>query len=538
MPQRPRIAIVLTVGLAAICTPILASVYLAWRQSLAAERSQSLTYAHEALHRAEATANQLAEGARHLNQANFPPCSRQDIDLLRQIDLGSSYIQAARRASGDTLLCSSPSITAPVFLGKPSLISSHGTAEYFNVRLFPEQWHTLDVFTSNGFAIFVNPALTMDVSTEGPDVELAVFVPSTPNRQRIAATGSNFPSTWFNPIAGGSEQTILDHGYLVTCVRSAKWDLAVVTAIPEHYIFQRVRHFALIFTPIGVLCGLLLGWAADHIARLRSSFPALVRRAIKKEEFYVEYLPIVELRSRHIIGAEALVRWKSPLANFTPDLFIPLAEDLGLSQLITEQVFTIVARDLPRILEKDPHFEVAINLSVDDLRSGNTVARLDHLLNVTGAQPENIAIEATERAFLHHPNTAELIGSLRLMGIRVAIDDFGSSYSSLACLQSLALDTLKIDKAFVETIHTDGAARQVILHIIEMARSLRLEMVAEGVETETEAEFLAAHGVHFAQGWLFGKPMPIGRLLMKIKRHSVVDDATASDFPRIDEAES
>ena len=168
MPQRPRIAIVLTVGLAAICTPILASVYLAWRQSLAAERSQSLTYAHEALHRAEATANQLAEGARHLNQANFPPCSRQDIDLLRQIDLGSSYIQAAGRASGDTLLCSSPSITAPVFLGKPSLISSHGTAEYFNVRLFPEQWHTLDVFTSNGFAIFVEPGLDHGCFHRGP----------------------------------------------------------------------------------------------------------------------------------------------------------------------------------------------------------------------------------------------------------------------------------------------------------------------------------------------------------------------------------
>lgn len=452
--------------------------------------------------------------------------------MLRQIDLSYDYIQAAGRVSGDTLLCSSPSITAPVFLGKPSLISSHGVAEYFNVRLFPEQWHTLDVFTSNGFAIFVDPALTMDISTEGPDVELAVFVPSTPNRQRIAATGHNFPSTWFKPIAGGSEQTIFDHGYLVTCVRSTKWDLAVVTAIPEHYIFQHVRHFALIFTPIGVLCGIFLGWAADYIARLRSSFPALVRRAIKKEEFYVEYQPIVELRSRHIVGAEALVRWKSPLANFPPDLFIPWAEDRGLRHLITEQVLTIVARDLPRILEMDPRFEVAINMSVGDLRSGRTVERLDRLLDATGAQPYNIGIEATERAFLHDPQTAELIGSLRLMGLRVAIDDFGTGYSSLACLQSLALDTLKIDRAFVDTIDTDGPTTQIILHIIEMARSLQLEMVAEGVETEAQAEFLATRGVRYAQGWLFGKPMSIGRLLIRIKRQAIAAAATPHDSRR------
>jgi sensor c-di-GMP phosphodiesterase-like protein len=494
-----------------------ASIYLAWHQSVAAETALSLAYANDALHRAEITANQFAAGARLSKQAKFPACSRQDIDLLRQIDLGSSYIRAAGRVSGNTLLCTSAGILDSASLGKPNLISGRGVAEYYNVKLSPEQWNVLDVFSSNGFAILIDPTLISDISTEGPDVELAVFVPSAANHERIAATGQNFPSTWFQPIAAGSERTISDHGYLVTCLRSAHWDLAVVSAIPEHYILQRVRHFALIFTPIGVLCGLLLGWAADYIARLRSSFPVLVRRAIKKGEFSVEYQPIVELRSRLIIGAEALVRWKSSIANFTPDLFIPMADDLGLSHLITDQVLTIVARDLPRIIEKDTRFEVSINMSVDDLSTGLTVGRLDHLLNLAGAQPENLGIEATERAFLHDPNAAELIGSLRMMGMRVTVDDFGISDSGLACLQSLAVNTLKIDKAFIETISGEGGTQQVILHIIEMAHSLRLEMVAEGVETETEAEFLAAHGVRFAQGWLFGRPMPIDELLLKIK---------------------
>ena len=516
MPHRPRIAFALAVGFAAICAPILASIYLAWHQSLAAQKSLSLAYAHDSLRRVEEAANQFAVAKHRIDIAKFTPCSPSDIDLLRQIDLGSSYIQAAGRTSGNTLLCTSQGVTTPVSLGKPSLISSRGVSEYFNVNLSPQQWHPLDVFAAGGFAIIVDPNLPTDIPMEGSDVELSVFVPSAPNRDRLAVLGNSFQPVWFNPIAAGTEATLLDHGYLVSRVRSAKWDLAVVAAVPEHYAFQHVRHFALIFTPIGVLCGVLLAWAVNYLCQLSTSFPAILRRALRRKEFYVEYQPIVELDSRRVIGAEALIRWKSPLANIPPDHFIPLAEDRGLIHLITSEVLAIVTHDLPRFLAIDPDFEVAINMSAGDLRSGRTLAQLDQLLQATGAMPHNIGIEATERAFLHDSQTAQLIATLRSRGFRVSIDDFGTGYSSLACLQSLSLDTLKIDKAFVETINTDGATSQVVVHIIEMARSLHLQTIAEGVETEAQAEFLRMRGVRYAQGWLFGKSMPIAALLKKI----------------------
>ena len=165
MPNRPRMAIALAVGFAAICAPILASIYLAWHQSFAAEKSLSLIYAHDSLRRVEETANQFAVAKRRVSEANFPPCSPSDIDLLRQITLGSSYIQAAGRTSGDTLLCTSLGVTAPVSLGKPSLVSSRGVSEYFNVKLSPQQWHPLDVFAAGGFAIVVEPNLPIDIST-------------------------------------------------------------------------------------------------------------------------------------------------------------------------------------------------------------------------------------------------------------------------------------------------------------------------------------------------------------------------------------
>lgn len=516
MAHRPRIAFALAVGSAAICAPILASIYFAWHLSLAAQQSLSLDYAHDSLRRVEEAANQFALAKHRIDTAKFAPCSPDDIDLLRQIDLGSSYIQAAGRTSGNTLLCTSLGVTTPVFLGKPSLISSRGVSEYFNVNISPHQWHPLDVFSLGGFAIIIDPRLPIDIPTEGADVELSAFVPSAPNHDRLSVLGSNFQPAWFEPITAGTEATRLDHGYIVSRVRSPKFDLAVVAAIPEHYAFHHVRDFAFVFAPIGIICGILLAWTVNYITQLRSSFPSILRRALRRKEFYVEYQPIVELDSRRVIGAEALVRWKSPLANVPPDHFIPLAEDRGLIHLITAEVLAIITRDLPQFLAIDPNFEVAINMSTGDLRSGRTLAQLDQLLKATGAMPHNIGIEATERAFLHDSQTAQLIATLRNRGFRVAIDDFGTGYSSLACLQSLSLDTLKIDKAFVETINTDGATSQVVVHIIEMARSLHLQTIAEGVETEAQAQFLLNRGVRYAQGWLFGRSMSVAALLKRI----------------------
>ena len=521
LPRRPRIAIAFAVIWVAIFAPVLASVYLAWTQSVSTESSLNLAYSNAVLRRLDEGTDQFAAGKQKMLAANFLPCSSADIAFMRQIDLSSSLFKAAGRVENDTLICTSYGVTTPVPLGKPMLISERGTREYFGKLLTPGQWRPLNVFSSGGFAVIVDPDLATDISTEGPGIELAVFAPSSSSHEPSSTVGRYFPSNWFQQVPKGGSVTAIENGYLVTCARSAKWDIAVITATPVHYIYRRVSHVVFIFAPIGILCGILLAWAVRYITQLHTSFPSMLRRAIRQKEFYVEYQPIVELDSRRIIGAEALIRWKSPLANIPPDHFIPLAEDRGLIHLITDQVLAAVTRDLPRLLAIDPDFEVAINMSAGDLRSGRTLQQLDQLLSATGALPHNISVEATERAFLHDGDTAQLIANLRSMGFRVSIDDFGTGYSSLACLQSLSLDTLKIDKAFVETIHTNGATSQVVLHIIEMARSLHLQTIAEGVETEAQAQFLRMRGVRYAQGWLFGKSMPIATLLKKIPASTI-----------------
>jgi sensor c-di-GMP phosphodiesterase-like protein len=148
-------------------------------------------------------------------------------------------------------------------------------------------------------------------------------------------------------------------------------------------------------------------------------------------------------------------------------------------------------------------------------------------LQKSGASPRHIVIEATEHSFLQGAQAREVINGIRNLGFQVAIDDFGTGYSSLSCVQNLDLDILKIDKAFVDTIGTDGATSHVVSHIIDMAHSLRMHMVAEGVETEPQAEFLRDRGVEFAQGWLFGKPTDIDSLGRKLRKEALLQPAAA-----------
>jgi sensor c-di-GMP phosphodiesterase-like protein len=193
----------------------------------------------------------------------------------------------------------------------------------------------------------------------------------------------------------------------------------------------------------------------------------------------------------------------------------------------------MVAKDLPQLIQLDSDFKVAINLSAQDVSSEGTVDVLQRLLQTSGAHSSNLEVEATERGFLQGVEARKILARIRKMGIGVSIDDFGTGYSSLSCLQTLGLDTLKIDKAFVDTIGTDGATSQVVLHIIEMAHSLNLDMVAEGVETEAQALFLRERSVRYAQGWLFGKPMPVGILceLLAARLASTPESAAALHHP-------
>ena len=170
MPQKPRPTLALFTGFLAVLVPILASVYLAWMESYTTEKTLSLTYAQDVLRRMEEASSQFDEARQKVANDGFPACSPDDIRLLREVDLGSSYMKAAGRVSHDTLKCTSLGGADAIPLGKPDLVTDQGVSEYFNRKLSPQQSHPLNIIASGGFAMIFDPSVATDVSTEGQDV--------------------------------------------------------------------------------------------------------------------------------------------------------------------------------------------------------------------------------------------------------------------------------------------------------------------------------------------------------------------------------
>jgi len=517
--------VAILIGLAAVIVPIWLSVDLSWKEAIDAESTVALSYGQDVLRRADETGKQIAQGIALINGAHNPPCSPQELSLMRKVDVGSSYVQAVGRIEGNEILCTSVAGLQAIPLGPPTLITARGAQERLNVTL-PLSDHPVHIFSLDGVAFILNPTLALDIPTEGPDISIAIFIPSSANHTIFAARGLTPHSNWFKSIPKGSTLTFRDSGYVVTIARASDIDIAVVTSAPESYVRNRVRRVAFVFVPIGLISAIALAWAIMTISRVYLSLPSVLRGAAKRKEFFVEYQPIVDLVTGRWIGAEALVRWQRGGKIIRPDAFIPVAEETGVITKITECVIGIVTADLPVLLRADPRFAVAINLSAPDLRSERTVDLFKSLLQHNGIRPANVMVEATERGFLDSSG-ARILASIHDLGIEVSIDDFGTGYSSLSCLQTLKVDALKIDKSFVETAGTDGATSNVVSHIIGMAHSLNLTMIAEGVETQEQADFLRRNGVQFAQGWLFAKAMSLPELCAAIETSPKLADTPA-----------
>ena len=517
MRRRQGVVIAMTFALVALIAPICISLLLAWNESVASEEDQGLVYAHEVLRRSEETARQFNVAIQRLNRDHLPRCSPQEIDLMRQINIGSSYIQMVGRMDGDTLECTSLGTTTPISVGEATLITENGIAERMNVKLGSMQSDHLDLVSHDGVAVLVDTSALIDEDVEGTDVGLALVVPSSQTHERLVESGHKFRPEWFRPVARGGLTSFIDDGYVISQARSTRLDLAALSAMPERYAYRRVRHFALIFVPIGLLCGCGLSCAIMYLSRVRSSLPALLKAAARNRDFILDYQPIVDLRSGRYVGAEALVRWRREGTVMSPTSFIPLAEESGVIGHITHSVLEIIAGDMPKLLEIDPGFHISINLAAADLKTVDTLHELQWMLARGGGSPRNVVIEATEHSFMQGEQMRDAIASIRGAGFQVAIDDFGTGYSSLACLQNSPVDVMKIDKVFVDTIGADGPGSSVVSHIIDIGHSLQMSIVAEGIELEQQAEFLRDHGVYFAQGWLYGKPVDVDILCQQLR---------------------
>lgn len=265
------------------------------------------------------------------------------------------------------------------------------------------------------------------------------------------------------------------------------------------------------------------------VANERLMMESELRRAMEREELELYYQPKVRLADGEIIGSEALLRWNhSQIGMIPPDRFISVAEDSGLIIEIGEWVLLEACRMACEMngAEKPLH-KVAINLSARQFLSNDMVTTVDRVLEETACHPEWIELEITESLLLdEHGNVLDTLNAFHARGITIAIDDFGTGYSSLSYLARFPIDTLKIDRTFINTMTTDNYRSELVKAIISIADCLGQQVVAEGVETPEQAQFLQIHQCRVAQGYLFSKPVP-RKMLLKLSKNFELTEGTS-----------
>lgn len=234
-------------------------------------------------------------------------------------------------------------------------------------------------------------------------------------------------------------------------------------------------------------------------------------RAIERKEFLVYYQPLLNLSSNEIIGVEALVRWQSPELGLVPPAdFIPLAEETGLIIAIGEFVLRTACRDAKDWQDNGfTPMKVTVNISPVQFKKIDLVELVASVLHDTGLAPQYLELEITETVAMHDVNhVADILFALRNLGVTVAIDDFGTGYSSLSYLSKFPINTVKIDKMFIDELSPDTMDGSLVASIIALASSMKFNVVAEGVEDSSQLAILTQLHCHEAQGYLISKPLP------------------------------
>ena len=242
-----------------------------------------------------------------------------------------------------------------------------------------------------------------------------------------------------------------------------------------------------------------------------------LRRALDRGELLVYYQPIISLAEDKISGFEALVRWQHPVNGLVPPAeFIPIAEETGLIIDIDQWVLREACRQMQEwrntgVVEQS--MTISVNLSSKQFTSPKLAEQITHILQQTGLSPHCLNLEITESIVMENAVTAcATLRQLRALGIRLSIDDFGTGYSSLSYLHRFPVDTLKIDRSFISNMSSGDENSGIVRTIITLAGNLRMDVVAEGIENEAQREELGALKCHYAQGYLFSRPIPANAL--------------------------
>jgi len=442
-----------------------------------------------------------------MNAAPYAHCTEQELTYFRALLFESKHLKDAGRIRDGHIDCSAAldRLPEPRPLPNPDFLLGDGTSIYRDLPLYQEEDETVITLQSgNSFVVF-QPATLVQL---GPSNFL--FAESV-----VDAPTHNIG--WLRGDALKIDPEVLTtdgharFGQMLYSTHCSSRGLSCVTGyVSIHDALkaeQLQRVIYMIFS--GLACG-IFGMIVSIFYRRSHGLEHQLHRAVQNDNLQVVYQPVVDLETRHIIGAEALVRWTDEDGFvISPDVFVKIAEERGFISDITRLVLRHALADMGDILRESHTFRLNINITATDLADPRFLPLLERSLAEAQIPTRNLGIEITESGTARQQVAMDAILQLRRRGHRVYIDDFGTGYSSLAYLQDLSVDAIKIDRAFTKAIGTESVTVSILPQIMAMADALNLQVVVEGIETAEQARYFANREKHvFAQGWLFGYPFP------------------------------
>ncbi len=491
------------IGAIGVAFPITLVLWVIWQQTVIVEEQRVAELSQKLAAQTEAAIVDARNLLDELSEQSFDPCSQEHLLTLQNEALSRPHFRAIGYWEAADRLCGA------------GLVQGQRLTPQRASRIYDSgviAWWPSPETTAGDVALFLMRFGNHDVAID----PRLLITPGELQDKRVALWVEGLKMSSYPDDAEFPEPSSLPEGLLVDRDRNqiisraslgSIFPIEVVAVQSFEDFWDRYRMPLAMILGVGLLLMLLWLILVWRFLNRQLSLEAALRSAMESGRVHAVFQPIVDLQTGRCTGAEVLGRWTEKNGDaISPEIFVPLAEKAGLGTKLTLTILDDLLRHIASCKDSDQHV-YHLNLTEQDLALPEFSQRLKESLRRYKIAPERVALEITERALLDTDAIRQQVAQLRQRGHSIAIDDFGTGFSSLSYLQKFQLDTLKIDKTFVDSLQTESVTSSVIRPIIEMGLALNLEIIAEGIESMDQIKWLNDHDVKFGQGYWYSAPL-------------------------------
>lgn len=456
-----------------------------------------------------------------VNASDRQRCSDEELKELRYLAFQTEAIRDVGRIDHGGIICTAfgSRLDTPIVLPPAQRIQADGSMLWKSVPDIGGFRHNVDMAARGHAIVFTSPFAFEAYEARSNYFNALVLTQdgrhvfrSFGNVSELATPVEQTPRHWYD---------LSTVRTTTSCSRDTNVDLCVVAGLDNVSVFRLPSLLIFGTAFLGFISGGGLGMAFYLQQDRRRSLPERVKRAIARDRMTLVYQPLVRLGDEQMVGVEALARLTDEDGeHIPPDVFIGIAEEQGFIGQVTRALIRKALAEIRPILVKRADFRCSLNLSIADILDPALCSFLDEQVAANGLDPRQIVLEITERETAGHDDLMTGMAAFQSKGHLFYIDDFGTGHSSLAYLARLPVSGIKIDRMFIQLVGKEAVGSKIVENISAIAESIGLALVVEGVETEEQAAYL--RGINsdaIAQGWFYGKPVPIHELCSEMNPH-------------------